>query len=59
MTARRTAIIALTLLLTGCVPSLSPLYTKDDLLEDPRPLGKWISTLCRCGRSDAIPLTST
>jgi hypothetical protein len=34
-------VIALTVLLSGCVPSLHPLYTESDLLFDPALIGSW------------------
>src|SRR4026207_11159 len=34
-------VIALTIVLSGCVPSLHPLYTESDLLFDPAVIGSW------------------
>ncbi len=40
-TLRKTAIILAVLFITGCIPSLHPLYTDDDLVFNPELIGEW------------------
>ncbi len=43
MNTKKIAFYVLAVILGGCVPSLQPLYTNNDLIFEPKLLGKWVS----------------